>query len=306
MANQLFARHACLQRLCACRGLLPSRWLSTASESERLVQALDGLAEEVSPSLSATARYRGRGRRRRTPSSIAPVPISSSEVVPWEAECAALVQRPEGAESLLAKQQELWHTRLAEDRLMQWHSRQQLFNATIQKALQPKTEVPSPVDELQPDVVQGIFDAVAADPGAELAERRDMRRAESLALQIEHLMACPPPRLRQALRGQAVRIATVEAPRDSATDDTHTVHFETSMGQSPTRLQKLLSRASPVLAACLARRLLVGIVPKLRFVPAESTLAVARCKSPLWRVAKKQRRVTAHRAMQSWVTSMNW
>ncbi|CAE8598894.1 unnamed protein product, partial [Polarella glacialis] len=191
------------------------------------------------------------------------------------------------------------------------HQQTLALNARMKQALLPKTELLPPIEELPAEVVQDIFDSVVLDPGQELEERCQVRRAESLALQLEHVLACPSDSLRQALKlgDVCIRIAFVEAPEEGEASDVHTVHFQVPAGQDAGRLERKLNSAALVLSRAVARRLLVALAPPLRFVPEEKgstgTDALT-ARSQLWRVAKTARRVRVHRAMQSWATTMNW
>eukprot|EP00930_Biecheleria_cincta_P051215 TRINITY_DN36377_c0_g1_i1.p1 TRINITY_DN36377_c0_g1~~TRINITY_DN36377_c0_g1_i1.p1 ORF type:complete len:322 (+),score=86.82 TRINITY_DN36377_c0_g1_i1:55-1020(+) len=302
-----------------------------------LQQSLDNLVAELrpeaSPELRSRRRFPTRTRRRRaeamredagsmTTSLAATMPeeaksaagatmTSLAVALPDEAKSAAayweskaLALQPDPARELLIRQQEQWHVRLANDRVMQWQNKQQLMNAKLQEALQPKEDSPH-VDELDPGVVQAIFDAVAADPGQEVVERRELRKVESLALQIEHMLACPPAALQRVLKSSShqLRIIRVDAPDDPG--ESHAVYFDVPAGQSPSRLQRRLDRAATVLSASMAKRLLLAVAPKLHFLPAPSEADQQR-KPALWHEAKTARRVTAHKAMQSWVSTMNW
>jgi len=208
-------------------------------------------------------------------------------------------------EGLVQRQQEAYHQRFDADRKLIWYDKQRELDARLAAALQPKQEAPVQVEELPPAVVERIFDSVTADPAKELAERRDLRRSESLAVHLEQILACSPPAaFREALGGRLLRLAAVVAPEAHRACDLHLVYFEVPEGQDGDRLQRRLNRAAPLLAAALARRLLVAVVPQLRFVPCTGGALVRR--QLLWRVARRERRARVHGAMRSWIADMHF
>ncbi|CAJ1375552.1 unnamed protein product [Effrenium voratum] len=244
--------------------------------SSELSASLKRLAAEVAP----VRQVRRRIERPKT-----------RTLTQWE-EKALVPYNP--AEGMLVRQQDEWHQRLAEDPVLEWHGRLQLQKAKLKQMLEPPKSPPPVVDELPEDVVQDIFRELVEDPQEELAARRDFRRAESLALQLEHVLACPPPRLQKVLKAK-VRIAKVEAA-----DHDVVVYFECD----EPKMQRRLTKAAPVVAASLARRLMIATVPTLQFVPAprgEDGTGIA-----LWRHQKRSRRLLVNKAVQCWAASMNW
>jgi len=268
------------------------------ASSEPLQQTLAVLASQVAVSTQASTK-KGRPKRRSAR------PSDMASLVPWE-EAGALVPR-DPSEGMLLAQQEEWRERLAQDRVMEWSGRLQAFNLQLKKASQPSKE-PPPM-ELPPAVVQDVFDGLVEDPQRELQLRRDLRRSESLAIQIEHILACPPAELQKVLKTKGpIQIAQVDAAPDGAPHVPHVVHFMCGDADS-SKLQRRLDKAAPVIAKSLARRLLIGYMPALRFVhrsEGQDSLAGGVPALQHGRARKVARRTTVHKAMQSWSSMMNW
>lgn len=257
-----------------------------------------------------------------TPAAAARMAESTeSAIVPWWTELSA-EPAPAPAARLLARQQEAYSLRLLEDRKLIWLRQQRELNNRLEEATSPAKDDIVEADDLPDQVVQGIFDEMSIDPAAELEERRKARLRDALAVHIEQLIACEPPR-GFGLEGQEVRIAGLAPP----TSDVHQHSLEESaipcvtvVFEPPTRraaataeeLAKRLNAAAPVLSRALARRHLLGAAPVLRFevqseAMAEDALETSGSpRSSLWHAAKRQRRLGVHAAMQSWKANMHW
>ncbi|CAK9057106.1 unnamed protein product [Durusdinium trenchii] len=231
-------------------------------------------------------------------------PGIADALIPWD-NSERQLQSP--AKGMVAQQQEVWHQQLSEDRILEWQNRMQIQKALLRKALAGAKKAPTVVDDLPPETVEEIFSALVVDPQRELALRRDYRRVESLALQLEHVLACPTPQLKKLLQGRPVRISRVEPSSEA---NTALVLFECD-DEEKLSLQKRLTRAARVVGTALARRLCLNSVPTLEFAPvsemdknttAETGLSLT--SSP--RLQKRSRRILIHKAMQSWAKTMNW
>lgn len=231
----------------------------------------------------------------------------------------ALVLRVDPTAGLVAAQQEAWHNRLNDDRKMIYYDKQRQWSELLRSS--KDEDSPKPVPELPPEVVQEILDSVTVDPGEELAERRDARLGESLALHLERLLCCgPPAALRSRLGEDCADIRFTEALPPMEPGDPHLVLFQAPPGAAPAawRLRRRLNAASPALGAALARRMMLAVVPGLRFElrPGRFTDLVRAADgavegaspraSPLWRVAKRARRMTVHKAASSFGRHMGW
>lgn len=314
-------------------GAAPVAAGAEADEAVRLHQALGLLAEAASAASAASAsvapqlgagsaptapKRRGqRGRRGSGAATVAaPLPAAAGPALPatpgggafalssdWSAPEVVL----DPTAGLVARQQEAWHQRLADDRVMLWFDQQRELKARLLEASQPKAE--ERADELPPAVVKDIFDSMMADPARELAERRDERLSETVAVQLESLLACqPPPALRQALAGALVRIVAVAAPGAQEAYGPHVVYYQCPVGLDPVRLLRHLNEAAPAISRAMARRLMLGLAPELTFVqhPGGSAAMDLPRRPSLWHREKLRRRETVHAAMGSWVANMNW
>lgn len=274
------------------------QYLGRAFSSQSLNSSLESLASELVPA----AAGRGRGRRQRTPVQV-PAPAESTALTKWEDDALG-PHTP--ADGMLVRQQDAWHQQLSQDRIMELHSRIMARKAFLKQALE-KPKPPTPVVDTPPEeVVQDVFSSLVVDPQEELRARRDFRRAESLALQLEHLLACPPQQLHKVLKSQGVRIAKVASfPQDAVAASDVLVYFECD-GDEP-KVQRRLTKAAPALATALARRLLITSVPSLRFAPVSEMDGEGNTRELTpsnWR--SKKRRILVYKAMQSWAHTMNW
>mmetsp|Transcript_84778 Transcript_84778/g.243319 ORF Transcript_84778/g.243319 Transcript_84778/m.243319 type:complete len:353 (+) Transcript_84778:111-1169(+) len=337
-----------------CRVILPSKdsfiasccgacasFSSTAAagvnEVDRLRSALDSIAGEAaasslsySPHVRPTAtemtpRTR-RGAVRRVRATAMPVLVATAPtamtvaaegepgLIPWSSQPVPA----DPTEGMLALQQEAWHKRLDEDRKLMYYEDQRRASALLKKALEPvETEVEP--EELPPGEVQEIFNSMVVDPARELAERRDARVGESLAIHLEQLLTCNPPlallaALGTELGGRAsLRVEEVVAPGVSGLPFL-VLLAPTIAGASLTSaasaalLRKRLDAAAPFVAAALARRMMLSCAPELRFVLRRDGGALERAspRSPLWRIARHARRTTVHNAMKSFAANMTW
>jgi len=212
-------------------------------------------------------------------------------------------------EGLVAQQQSLFRQRLELDRKLMWHDRQRAFNARLAQMTQQSQTPPVPVDELSPAVVKEIFDAVVKDPVKELAEHRDMRRSESLAVHLEQLLACDPPAaLKEFLAGMQLQLGDVQLPdpKEGAAG-LHIVHVKAPRGQDGVLVQQRLNKLAPRMARVLARRMCLSVAPALHFVlETEPTKVQQSPRNALWRVSRQGRRVTVHGAMNAWQANMHF
>lgn len=276
------------------------RYLGRAFSSQSgssLNSSLESLASELVPVVAGW----GRGRRQRTPVQV-PAPAECTALTKWEDD--ALVPHTP-ADGMLVRQQDAWHQQLSQDRIMELHSRIMARKAFLKQALEKPKPPPPVIDTLPEEVVQDVFSSLVVDPQEELRARRDFRRAESLALQLEHLLACPPQQLK-VLKSQGVRIAKVASfPQDAVAASDVLVYFECDGDES--KVQRRLTKAAPALATALARRLLITSVPSLRFAPVSEMDGEGNPRELApsnWR--SKKRRILVYKAMQSWAHTMNW
>lgn len=242
-----------------------------------------------------------------------------SDLVPW----AAPAVPSDPTRGLVAAQQEAWHRRLSEDRKLIYYDKQERFSELLKSALKPaeKSLQPAPLPELLPEVVQEIMDSVVADPAQELAERRDARVGESLALHLERLLSCSPPAaLREVLGRDCGSIRLTEALPPPAPGLPHLVLFVAPRGAAPAawQLRRRLNASAPTLGAALAQRLLLAAPPLMRFDVKSSrggaadgssrgeTSGLRSRRSVLWRVAKRERKLVVHRAAGSFTKNMAW
>lgn len=271
----------------------------------------------------AAAAAPGSGRRRRRGAAAASTaavaetavekagpsePSRPSELVAslWD---PSPVPAADPTEGLVAQQRSLFRERLELDRKLMWHDRQRAFSARLAQVTEQSQAPPAPVDELAPAVVEEIFGAVIEDPVKELAEHRDTRRSETLAVHLEQLLACDPPAgLREVLAGTQLQLVSVELPDpEEGAAGLHSVLFRARRGQDGVLVQRRLNTLAPRMARALARRMCLSVAPALRFVPAAEPLQVQRpSRSALWRVSRRERRVTVHGAMHAWQANMHF
>lgn len=294
--------------------------LCRMSEAERLSAALDNIASSLAPVMPVPRLQVGsgrgaRGRRRAAISRKAlatasdvvasPAPVAP-ELAGWDDD--APVHNP--ALGLVEQQQARWGLRLAEDRKLRYLREARSKHLQVLEAKSPAAQEKPEVDDLPLDVVQSAFAANLVDPKHEMVARRDERRRESLAVHLEQMLcdiSSAPATVRRALSrsGTAtiptLRVTWVEAGEDGGPA---TVHFTAPASCDAALLRRRLDDAAPSISAALARRMLLGMAPALRFEPAE--VEERRQVSPLPWKARKQRRQVAIGGMASWTSSMHW
>ncbi|CAE7431981.1 TCF25 [Symbiodinium necroappetens] len=260
--------------------------LGAVADLGRAMASLWKLAADVAKEVEAS---QVQGRPARRPRKRLPMHTRSSEkdLTVWE-DSPAPVYNP--SQGMLVLQQEQWHERLTHDRVLDWSARLRAQKAKLQ-ALAVPPEEPAPAVKLPLPVVQEVFDSLVEDPQDEIQARLEAKRQESLALQLELILANPPLLLQKAMKTAGpvkIRIAKVEA--SGPEDGSYIVYFE-GCDSAAARVERRLKRAAPVLASALARRLLLGYVRDLTFVPvAYSSESQDAPSGTLWRSRRRVRK----------------
>ncbi|CAE7448795.1 TCF25, partial [Symbiodinium sp. CCMP2592] len=226
----------------------------------QLRESLESLAADVAKEVEVQGRP-VRRPRKRLPMHTTRSGSEEKDLTVWQ-DSPAEVYNP--SQGMLVLQQEQWHERLTHDRVLDWSGRLRAQKAKLQVLAAPPEEPAPPAVKLPPPVVQEVFDSLAKDPQDEIQARLESKRQESLALQLELILANPPLLLQKAMKTAGpmkMRIAKVEA--SGPEDGSYIVYFHCD---SSARVERRLKRAAPVLASALARRLLLGYVRDLTFV----------------------------------------
>ncbi|CAE7638159.1 TCF25 [Symbiodinium sp. CCMP2456] len=266
----------------------------------QLRESLESLAADVAKEVEV------QGRPARRPRKRLPMQTRSSEqkdLTLWEDSPAAVYNPSQG---MLVLQQEQWHERLTHDRVLDWSGRLRAQKAKLQALAVPPEEPAPPAVKLPLPVVQEVFDSLVKDPQDEIQARLESKRQESLALQLELILANPPLLLQKAMKTAGpvkIRIAKVEA--SGPEDGSYIVYFHGC--DSAPRVERRLKRAASVLASALARRLLLGYVRDLTFVPvAYSSENQDAPSGTLWRSRRRVRKQQVVSAAESWTSSMHF
>lgn len=279
-----------------------------ASKSSQLNNVLDDIVSSLKIDSGVTApvkpsRGRRRRSRRRMPRLLRPA-FSRAAKEPGKLADTLHKIEPTAACKLLLQQQESYRQQLAEDRKLIWYQDQKDLSALVERSSKDTEDVVT-IDPLPEEVVLKIIREMTLDPSNALAEIRDEQILESLALHLEQVLTSnPPDALHDILDGIPIRIISVEAPNKGPC----IAYFDARTGCDVRKLQQQLDGAAMAVSSCLAQRLMVTYVPRLRFVPSSVEKKNGEVPKPQynWRTAKRIRRLTVHNAMHSWSSNMCW